>query len=125
MKQQIKDYDMLHHWILPEARCNYRTRYATHPSRNISECISLDCNLFKDWKDGVDYYIFLTSYLPDDNSKKFSLSTPKRLLSAIVRVQEGIPVSKQIIQDIKQMAYKNIPIIIYYEGIITPSLGNS
>ena len=66
----------------------------------------LDCNLFKDWNNRVNYYVFLTFYLPDDNSKKFSLSTPKRLSSAMVRVWEGISASKRIIQDINELYAK-------------------
>ena len=83
---------MLHHWILSKARCNYRICYSTYPPRNSPEYMPLNCNLFKDWNNRVDCCVFLTFYLLDNNSKKFSLSTPN-----MVRVWEGIPVSKQII----------------------------
>ena len=99
----MKDHNMFHHWIFPEARCNYGTRYNTHSPRNSSECMSLDCNLFKDWNNRVDRYLFLISYLADNNSKKFSLSIPKCLSSTMVRVWEGIPAINELFKILSKL----------------------
>ena len=123
-KQWMFDHGMLHHWILPEAGCNEGTRYSTHPPGNSPECMPLDCNLFKDWKDGIDRHVFLASHLSDSDPRKFSQTTPKRLSSAMIRVWQGIPSSERIVQDIKRVIYKNIPTIIEHKGIIVQGLGN-
>ena len=82
----MHDYQMFYHWALPKAGCNEGTRYVTHPLGKSSKCIPLDCNLFKDWNDRVDYHVMLTIDVDRKDPKKFFTTIPKRLVSAMSRV---------------------------------------
>ena len=123
-KQWMHDHDMLHHWILPESGCNAGARYSTHPPGNTTEAMPLDYNLFKDWNDGLERHVLLTRNLDDEDPKNFSLTTPKRIASAMERVWDSIPTSAQVAQDVNRVMKVNTSKIIEHGGVIAPGLGN-
>ena len=62
--------------------------------------------------------------LPEDDSKKFSLSTPKHLLSLIHRVWKGCPLSKRITQNVRKVVCNNISIVQKHGGVIILGVSN-
>ena len=115
---------ILSHWILPKNGLNQRTPFCNHPPGNSPELMPMDDSLNKDWADGLKRHQLFTMNLPEDDPKKFSSSTPKRLSSSMRRVWEGCPSSERIAQDVRKVIYDNIPVVQKHGGVIVPGVGN-
>ena len=64
-----------------------------------------------------------TVHLPENDNRKFSGSTPLRLLHALKRCWTECPSSERIIRDINKIEYA-LHEIINVRGVIVPGLGN-
>jgi hypothetical protein len=92
---------VLKHWVLPEFGLNDDfPRFKGVPLGNSPELMPLDASLNKDVDDGVARHCGITGFLKDNDPRKFLRDTPKRLNHAYVRVWEGWPESKRIVEDI-------------------------
>jgi len=106
--------------------------YSNRPVGNSPEMMPWDCSLNKDVLDGLNRHVLLTKDLPNDNPKKFSLSTPKNIDHAIKRLvfrstlndTGGIPSKERIEQDILKCAGANILSIIEAKGAAIQGLGD-
>ena len=96
----MKEEDILKYWILPEQGCNAGTAYYDHAVGNTPEVMPLDASLFNDLDEGVERHIICTSRLPQEDPRKFSLSTPSRASSAFCRIWKGCLSAARIQQDI-------------------------
>jgi hypothetical protein len=66
----------------------------------------LDNNLNQDLHLDVNRNVEATISLDEDDTNKFSLSTPKRVTSAYLRIWETVgPSPKRIVEDIQQIIY--------------------
>ena len=82
-----------------------------------------DTNLNSDVKNSVQMHIDLTRKLDDDDERKFLLSTPKRGVKSFLRVLEGCPSSRRIVQDtIKVLS--SLDAIIDAKGTVVQGLGD-
>ena len=120
----MKEEDILKYWILPEQGCNAGTAYYDHAVGNTLEVMPLDTSLFNDLDEGVERHIIYTSRLPQEDPRKFSLSTPSRASSAFRRVWKGCPSATRIKQDIQKLTW-NMQSIVDAKGCVVPGLGNS
>ena len=102
-------------WILPELGCNADIRnFEGRPVGDIPEGQPMDCSLNNDLKKAIMAHIVDTRLLPEDDHRKFSISTPKRCSEALGRIwnfgllpqnpeedqhQGGVPNGRRIVQD--------------------------
>ena len=120
----MKKKGIFDHWILSEVGLNENTLYHSHPPGNSPELNLLDCTLFKDLDDRLNQHILMTHNLPDNDPKKFSLSTPRRLMRSYQRVWDVCPSSNRIVQDITKCLMINPGEIRRHGGVVAPELGN-
>jgi len=108
-KEWMRQRGILKHWILPEQGLQDNdpdlSRYANNPVGNSPDFMPLDTSLNRDMHTDVNRHCMQTVLLPEDDPRKFSLSTPKRGDSAYVRVWQGCPEDRRILQDV--LAFKN------------------
>jgi len=97
-------------WVLPINGCNARTIYTDRPVGDLPEMIPLDCSLFEDLHAGVHRHVSTTYFLENDDPKMFSLASPTHISSAYTHLFKpahgtgnGIPSSKQILEDCKNL----------------------
>ena len=112
------------HWILPEHDLNSeRSRFFGHPVGNSPELMIMDCSLNKDVQDELRRHVIYTAHLPEDDCRKFSMSTPLRLAHAVKRIYKNSLSSKRIIQDTdkKQVSIQQI---FEAKGIMLQNIGN-
>ncbi len=107
----MREKDYLKRWLLPvnllsmddPALKNFWGR----PIGNSPELMPWDCSLNKDIKDAVMRHVCYTSHLPEDDIRKFSMSTPSRGSKAFRRLleseEDGFPSSERILQDINKV----------------------
>ena len=76
-------YDRL---IKPQFGLNDNTKYANRTVGNRPELQPLDYHLNKDIHDGVDEHVIITQHLAEEHPLKFSMRTPKSMLSAYLRL---------------------------------------
>jgi hypothetical protein len=90
-------------WILPMNELSEGTIYARRPPGNLPKFMLLDTRLFNDVHFGVNHHIVITEDLLDSDTKKFSLTTPKRVAEYYLRVlypvTGGSPSPDRIMQD--------------------------
>jgi len=64
----------------------------------------LDCHLFADIKEGLARNIALSSWMPADDPRKYSASTPQSTYQSICRtIKTGCPSEKRIIADCERV----------------------
>ena len=98
-------------------------RYRGNPIGNSPELMIMDCSLNKDLDDELWRHILYTRFLPEEDVRKFSLSTPLRGEHAIKRLWKYSLSSLRIIQD----TYKKLDSLkaIYdVKGVMVENLGN-
>jgi len=127
-------------WILPELGCNEDIpRFGKRPVGDFPEGMPLDCSLNNDLKASNRVHGTDTDHLPEEDNRKFSLSTPKRCSKAIRRLWDygltgkdgedqhdgGVPCGKRIVQDVTRIvdSYKRIDKEAH--GGFVVGLGNS
>ena len=121
-KNWIEQKGAFNHWILPEASLNADAPYSTHPPGHSLEATLLDCTLFKDLDDGLYQHILCTHNLSDEDPKKFSSSTPKRLLSSLVHTWDSCPSSNRIAQGVAKCLLASLGETRKYGGVVVPEL---
>jgi hypothetical protein len=82
-----------------------------------------DTSLNNDLKEKVDQHVQATSDLPEDDPRKFSLSTPSRGSEAFKRVLANTPSSKRIVQDVFQVVV-SMKKVMAAKGAHVPGIGN-
>ena len=112
-KEWMAEKGYLKRWILPSEDLynnlpnTVRKSYQGKPIGNSPEYMPLDTHLNQDIHASHDYHVVLTQDAPDDDAKKFSGSTPKRISSSYHRLtdpEDGIvPTPSRIMQDINRV----------------------
>lgn len=106
------------HWLLPtdgfSATGASRDQFMAGSS---PECMPWDTHGNRYLHAGVNRHVLCTSHLPDDDPRKFSLSTPTRGADAYKRVLSGCPTQKQMVNDIKEVLY-SIRAVVDNKGAI-------
>jgi len=126
-KSWMESTGLLRRWLLPENNLhsddNSLSHYRNRPVGDSPELMPWDTSLNQDVHLSVERHIQATKDLLDEDAKKFSISTPKRGASAYIRVLQGCPSSKRIVQDTLKVR-RSIDAIIHAEGIAVENLGN-
>jgi hypothetical protein len=90
-------------WILPLNGLRAGMIYAHPPPGDSPELMPLEIILFIDVHYCVNRHVMITDSLSEDNPHTFSLSTPKRVSNAHLRIliptSGGGPCSDRILQD--------------------------
>ena len=125
-------------WITPVLGCNDLiqgengktvTCYAHRPVGNMPEAMCLDNALNQDMHMAVDGNVGATYFLPDSDPRKFSLTTPNRIVSAYKRVHcpttehSAIPSSRRIKQDVSKVIFA-LKCIVDAEGNVVRGLAS-
>ena len=94
----MRKKDYLKRWLLPVNNLSQDDKdlksYLGRPVGNTPEMMPWDCSLNKDLKDAVMQHVCYMRHLPEEDERKFSLSTPKRGSWAFRRIlehEEGSP----------------------------------
>ena len=102
-------------------------KFVGRPTGNRPECVALDNSLNKDTDTSLALHVALTSELPKDDKRKFSMSTPNEIVRAIERLwhpEDGVcPKSQRIVQDLTRANYAHLE-IVKHDGGIVPGLAN-
>ena len=124
----MKDKGYYKHWMLPEIKILYDIKGCNHWRHimpgNTPGSNPLDMQCFHDSKSRVNELVRITQSYGEEDSRKYSLSTYKRGLSAYERVWQTTPTSKRIVEDIDAIAgtYQEI---IKHKGVLCPADKNS
>jgi len=112
-KDWMAEKGYLKRWILPSENLYdhlpsaVAKSYKGKPIGNSPEYMPLDTHLNQDIHASHDHHVVLTHDAPDDNIKKFSGSTPKRLTSSYIRLTHPetgvVPISNRIMEDINRV----------------------
>jgi predicted flap endonuclease-1-like 5' DNA nuclease len=126
----MKKKDYLRRWLLPMNQLGADDKdlkaYMNRPVGNSPEMMPWDCSLNKDLKDAVMRHVCYTCHLPEDDERKFSLSTPKRGSYAFRRIlehEDGEPSSKRILQDIAKV-FQSMRRILEAKGTLITGIGD-
>ena len=109
------------HWVIPEEglfdnRTEKRVKYwKDRPVGNNPNYMPLDNSLNNDLHKSVTSHCIMTQILDNNDTKKFSMRTPKQGLSAYERIWAHHPPSKRIIQDIN-LTYDSLKDILKTKG---------
>jgi hypothetical protein len=87
------------------------------------EMMPWDTNLNQDLHLSVMIHCLLTDMLAKEDAKKFSMATPKLGTNAYLRVLEGTPSSKRIIQDVNKVL-ESMKAIYDAKGCLVAGLGD-
>lgn len=115
-------------WIHPMNGLNAGTMYSESPTGNSPELMPLDCSLFSDLVRSLRLHTRLTSKLPKEHEKKFSMATPKMVSRAVHRLWDpstgGVPCSHRIIQDVERCFHNHVRQIIEAQGAMVAGIGS-
>ena len=118
-------YDRL---IRPKLGLNKGTLYKDRTVGCRPELQVMDYHLNQDIHTGVDEHSIITRHLNDDDPLKFSLRTPKAMLSAYLRIWDlnngihGYPSAARIEEDINRLVDKTYLRIVSLRGISLPEV---
>jgi hypothetical protein len=126
----MREKDYLRRWLLPvnmlsEDDADLKN-FLNRPIGNSPEMMPWDCSLNKDIKDEVMRHVCYTCHLPEDDVRKFSLSTPKRGSWAFRRIldhDDGSPTSERILQDIAKV-FASMELIRLAKGALIAGIGD-
>ena len=113
-------------WLKPTNEINQGTIYEGRCVGNSPELMPLDNSLNRDLQLSHTYHCAVTAHLPDNDNRKFSLSTPLRIARGIKKIWEdpiGAPNSKRVIEDV-YLAFEAHRIIYEANGKMVPGLAN-
>ena len=126
-KEWMKSKGYLDRWILPSENLynnlpkEARRFYEGKPVGNSPEFMPLDTHLNQDLHSSHDFHVTLTQDLPDDNTKKFDGSTPKRLSHSYQKLfhpETGVaPSSSRIQQDVSRVLH-SLELVLDAKGCI-------
>jgi hypothetical protein len=126
----MREKDYLKRWLLPVNHLSQNDKglknYLNRPIGNSPEMMPWDCSLNKDLKDAVMRHVCYTCNLPEDDERKFSLSTPKRGSWAFRRIlehEDGAPSSERILQDIAKV-FESMEKIREAKGALIAGIGD-
>ena len=118
------------HWILPQLDINKDTVYHKRPVGNSTEMITLESNLNKDINEGAKTHCVYTAHLPDEDPRKFSLSTPAWTISTHTRLwdphigpDKGFPSSRKFMEDVNCVIDKVFLLICNVCGTLMRGFG--
>ena len=91
MKEVLPDGDTIYeHWLLPSNDLNAEHKYWLYRvCGNSPELMPLDTYLFADLHNGLSRMVAITRGLAQDDARKYSMATPKLMLSAYQRLWWG------------------------------------
>ena len=118
----MKEKEIYHRWLLLMG-INKGTCFFGRTIGNSPEMMPLDSTLNADVDGSVRYHISLTTHLPEDDIRKFSMSTPKRGSRAYHRIWEEVPCSRRIIED-TDWFLTAIQVISDHDGKAVAGLGS-
>jgi predicted flap endonuclease-1-like 5' DNA nuclease len=128
--QWMREKDYLKRWLLPINQLSEDDKdlknFLHRPIGNSPEMMPWDCSLNKDIKDAVMRHVCYTCHLPEDDVRKFSLSTPKRGSWAFRRIlehEDGSPSSQRILQDIAKV-FNSMEKIRQAKGALIAGIGD-
>ena len=111
-KEWMKRKGYFEKWILPldDIFMNYtrlKAKFGSNPLGNSPEFMPWDAYLNRDIHSSLDYHCLISKPMNDNDPKKFSASTPKKMFHAYKRILDpgpsGVcPPSRRIIQDIRR-----------------------
>ena len=114
-------------WLIPQLGLNFGTIYFGRCVGNRPEWMPLDMSLNNDIQLSLSLHCAITAYLPDEDPRKFSLATPKSIVSGIRRIYgtEGgnVPCSDRIIEDCNR-ALRAFGVVYEHGGRMVPGLAN-
>jgi predicted flap endonuclease-1-like 5' DNA nuclease len=126
----MRKKDYLRRWLLPVNQLSADDKdlkaYLGRPVGNSPEMMPWDCSLNKDLKDAVMQHMCYTCHLPEEDKRKFSLSTPKRGSWAFRRIlehEDGSPSSERILQDVRKV-FQSMERIRKAKGSLIPGIGD-
>ena len=137
----MKENGIYDHWIKPVLGCNevvegrrssdnklvQNRRYKSRPVGNSPEMNPLDNSLFRDVKCNLALNVAATWHLEKNDPLKFSMATPKQIVSALERIwdpENGSAVSsKRIVQDVMRIPNSLVK-IAEYGGKVVPGLAD-
>ena len=114
--------------VKPQLGLNSDTIYENRTIGNRPELQPLDYHLNKDIHDGVGDHVIITQHLAEEDPLKFSMRTPKNMLSAYLRLfdpeneKDGIPAQARIKEDIDQLIDETYLRIVSLRGISLPEM---
>jgi hypothetical protein len=119
-RRWMAEQGILKHWILPPKGLNDEFKhYKFVPVGASHELMPLDSHLNNDVHQGVRRHCMATRNLKTGNKLKFDMSTPKRGVSAYLRVWDpkhgptkGCPNQERIIQDIYRICHAEDTILM-------------
>ena len=115
-------------WLIPQLGCNGNTIYDSRPVGNSPEWMPLDNALNNDIHQSLSLYCAITSHLPADDPRKFSMATPKTIVRGIERLwvtAEGgnVPSSDRIKHDCDKVL-RAFGTVFRNGGKMVPGLAN-
>ena len=123
----MKKKDIYKRWLIPQLGLNFGTLYFARPIGNRPEWMPLDMSLNNDIQSALSLHCAITSYLADDDNRKFSLATPDTIVSGIRRIfgntQGDVPCSKRIVEDCNK-ALHAFGVVYNHGGDMVPGLAN-
>jgi hypothetical protein len=126
----MRKKDYLRRWLLPINQLSEDDKdlknFLHRPIGNSPEMMPWDCSLNKDIKDAVMRHVCYTCHLPEDDVRKFSLSTPKRgswAFRQILDHEDGAPSSQRILQDIAKV-FESMEKIRQAKGALIAGIGD-
>jgi predicted GIY-YIG superfamily endonuclease len=126
----MREKDFLKRWLLPVNKLSADDKelknFLNRPIGNSPEMMPWDCSLNKYIKDEVMRHVSYTCHLPEDDVRKFSLSTPSRGSWAFRRLlehEDGSPTSSQIIRDITKV-FESMEKIRLADGALIQGIGD-
>jgi hypothetical protein len=127
----MRKKDYLRRWLLPVNQLGADDKdlkaYLNRPVGNSPEMMPWDCSLNKDLKDAVMQHVCYTCHLPEDDKRKFSLSTPKHGSYAFRRIlehEDGLPSSQRILQGDVVKLFQSMKKILEAKGTLIPGIGD-
>jgi hypothetical protein len=82
-------------------------------------CRALDSHGFSDLRSSLMFHCNLSTFLPPEDPRRFSMGTPESIWSAMTRCWEVAPTSERIVQDIMYLP-EVVDKIIEYKGCMVP-----
>lgn len=130
-KEWMREKGYLPRWILPQLGLNAYSKYGDSPIGNSPELMMWDSSLNADVKAQIIRHITMTKDLEDEDPRMFSISTPKRIDSCLLRLLDpelgpdaGVPLGSRIVEDATKCFGNNLLRIIQAMGALVEGLGN-
>lgn len=115
--------DFFKRWLIPRYGCDEKMKFVNRIVSHPLEFISLDMSLFQDIKLSHNYHCAVTSDLPDNDERKFSMKTPETTVRGVKWLVEGVSCSDRIMQA-RDQVLNTMKIVCEHNDAIVPGLAN-